>query len=94
MSPRSASRAHIMTAVHDCLRRLDMETIDLLQIHFPDSDTPIEETLRTLDDLVRAGKVRYIGCCNFDAVDVVDAAWTARTFSFLRHPRRSTCALT
>ncbi|MCC6473238.1 MAG: aldo/keto reductase [Burkholderiales bacterium] len=76
---RSASRAHIVPAVNDCLRRLGTETIDLLQIHFPDPGTPIEETLRALDDLVRAGKVRYLGCCNFDAVDVRDAAWTART---------------
>jgi aryl-alcohol dehydrogenase-like predicted oxidoreductase len=76
---RSASRAHIMTAVEQSLRRLDVGEIDLLQIHFPDPSTPIEETLRALDDLVRQGKVRYIGCCNFSAVDVVEAAWTARS---------------
>jgi aryl-alcohol dehydrogenase-like predicted oxidoreductase len=74
-----ASRRYIMPAVDDCLRRLDTGWIDLLQIHFPDASTPIEETLRALDDLVRAGKVRYVGCCNFSAVDVVEAAWTAET---------------
>ncbi len=74
-----ASRRYIMIAVEACLRRLNTDTIDLLQVHFPDPWTPIEETLSALDDLVRAGKVRYVGCCNFSAVDVVEAAWTAKT---------------
>ena len=76
---RSAARHHVIPAVNDCLRRLKTDRIDLLQIHFPDASTPIEETLRALDDLVRAGKVLYIGCCNYSATDVVEAAWTAKT---------------
>jgi aryl-alcohol dehydrogenase-like predicted oxidoreductase len=76
---RTAARSHIMPAVEDCLRRLKIDAIDLLQIHFPDAKTPIEETLRAFDDLVRSGKVRYVGCCNFSAVQVTEAAWTAKT---------------
>ncbi len=75
------SRRHIMPAVDACLKRLGTDTIDLLEIHFPDSDTPIEETLRALDDLVKSGKVRYIGCCNYSAVELVEAAWTAKALN-------------
>ena len=64
---RGASRHHIMQAVEDSLRRLKTDTIDLYQIHVWDEDTPIDETLRALDDLVHAGKVRYIGASNFSA---------------------------
>ncbi|HEY8579803.1 MAG TPA: aldo/keto reductase, partial [Beijerinckiaceae bacterium] len=60
------------------LKRLKTDWIDLYQYHFPDPLTPIDETLRALDDLVRAGKVRYIGCSNMPAWRVVDADWTAR----------------
>lgn len=60
-----SSRQHIIRACEDSLRRLGTEWIDLYQLHYPDSLTPIEETLRALDDLVRSGKVRYIGCSNF-----------------------------
>jgi aryl-alcohol dehydrogenase-like predicted oxidoreductase len=60
-----ASRKHIISACEASLRRLDTDYIDLYQIHCWDSSTPIEETLAALDDLVRAGKVRYIGCSNF-----------------------------
>lgn len=73
------SRRYIMTAVEDSLRRLKTDWIDLYQMHRVDPNTPIEETLRTLDDLVRQGKVRYIGCSNFPAWRMTDAAWTART---------------
>jgi len=73
------SRRYIMQAVEDSLRRLRTDWIDLYQIHAPDPRTPIDETLRALDDLVRQGKVRYIGCSNFPAWQVVDAQWTART---------------
>jgi aryl-alcohol dehydrogenase-like predicted oxidoreductase len=76
---RSTARRYIMPAVDACLKRLDTDCIDLLQIHFPDPSTPIEETLRALDDMVRAGKIRYVGCCNFSAAEVVEAAWTAKT---------------
>lgn len=74
----NGSRSYIMRAVEDSLRRLKTDYIDLYQYHFPDPLTPIEETLRALDDLVRHGKVRYVGCSNFPAWELVDADWTAR----------------
>lgn len=75
---KGASRRYIVRAVEASLRRLRTDWIDLLQQHRPDPLTPIEETLRALDDLVRAGKVRYVGCSNLPAWQVVDACWTAR----------------
>jgi aryl-alcohol dehydrogenase-like predicted oxidoreductase len=75
---RGASRRYIVQAVEDSLKRLRTDWIDLYQLHKPDPDTPIEETLRALDDLVRQGKVRYIGCSNFAGWQIADAAWTAR----------------
>ena len=75
---RGASRRYIMSAVEASLRRLRTDWIDLLQVHRPDPLTPIEETLRALDDLIRQGKVRYIGCSNFAAWQVVEALWTSR----------------
>jgi aryl-alcohol dehydrogenase-like predicted oxidoreductase len=74
------SRRYIMNAVRDSLRRLQTDYIDLYQIHFPDAKTPIDETMRALDDLVRAGDVRYIGCSNFNGWQLVEAQWTARSF--------------
>lgn len=74
----NGSRHYIMKAVEDSLRRLKTDWIDLYQYHFPDPRTPIEETLRALDDLVRQGKVRYIGCSNLPGWQLVDAAWTSR----------------
>jgi aryl-alcohol dehydrogenase-like predicted oxidoreductase len=76
---KGASRRHIMQAVHDSLRRLDTDWIDLYQIHFPDPGTPIDETLRALDDLVHAGDVNYIGCSNFGGWQIVEAQWTCRS---------------
>jgi aryl-alcohol dehydrogenase-like predicted oxidoreductase len=73
-----ASRRYIFEAVDDSLRRLGTDYIDLYQVHFPDVKTPIEETMRALDDVVRAGKVRYIGCSNFSGWGVVEAQWIAR----------------
>ena len=73
------SRRYIFEAVDESLRRLDTDYIDLYQVHFPDRRTPIEETMRALDDVVRAGKVRYIGCSNFDGWQIVEAQWIART---------------
>jgi aryl-alcohol dehydrogenase-like predicted oxidoreductase len=73
------SRRYIMIAVEDSLRRLKTDYIDLYQMHQPDPRTPIEESLRALDDLIRQGKVRYIGCSNFPAWQMAEAAWTART---------------
>lgn len=72
------ARRYIMRAVEDSLRRLKTDWIDLYQLHQPDPRTPIEETLRALDDLVRQGKVRYIGCSNLPGWQVADAQWTAR----------------
>ena len=67
-----------MRAVEGSLRRLRTDHIDLYQLHVPDDVTPIEETLSALTDLVREGKVRYIGCSNFAAWQIADADWTAR----------------
>jgi len=75
---RGASRQYIMSAVEASLKRLETDWIDLYQQHEPDPLTPIEETLRALDDLVRQGKVRYIGCSNFSAWQMVEAQWTAK----------------
>ena len=73
-----ASRNYIVRAVEDSLRRLGTDWIDLYQLHAPDRATPIEETLRALGDLVKAGKVRYVGCSNFAAWEMVDANWIAK----------------
>lgn len=72
------SRAHIIQACEDSLRRLGTDHIDLYQTHWPDDDTPIDETLRAFDDLIRAGKVRYIGCSNIKGWQLVEALLTAR----------------
>lgn len=73
------SRRYIRRAVEASLRRLRTDWIDLYQLHRPDPATPIEETLSALDDLVHAGKVRYVGSSNFTGWQVADAEWTART---------------
>ncbi len=72
------SRWYIMRAVEASLKRLKTDYIDLYQMHNPDPTTPIEETLRALDDLVKAGKVRYIGCSNFLGWQLSEALWTSR----------------
>src|SRR5205807_9238915 len=64
------SRRHILRSVEDSLRRLRTDFIDLYQAHSPDPDTPLEESLRAFDDLVRQGKVRYVGCSNYPAWQV------------------------
>ncbi len=71
------SRRWIMRAVEDSLTRLGTDYIDLYQFHAPDADTPIDETLRALDDLVSQGKVRYIGNSNFTGWQIADADWTS-----------------
>jgi aryl-alcohol dehydrogenase-like predicted oxidoreductase len=73
------SRRYICRAVEASLRRLGTDYIDLYQMHEPDPATPIEESLAALDDLVRAGKVRYLGNSNFAGWQIVDAAWVARS---------------
>jgi len=75
---KGASRRYILLAVEASLRRLQTDWIDLYQVHFPDPLTPMEETLRALDDLIRAGKVRYAGCSNHAAWKVVEARWISR----------------
>jgi aryl-alcohol dehydrogenase-like predicted oxidoreductase len=75
---RGASRRHIVEAAEASLKRLHTDYIDLYQLHRPDADTPIEETLAALDDLVRSGKVRYIGNSNFSGWSIADADWIAR----------------
>ncbi|OYU49227.1 MAG: aldo/keto reductase [Rhizobiales bacterium PAR1] len=72
------SRRYIMQAVEDSLRRLKTDYIDLYQFHRADPRTPIEETLRALDDLVQQGKIRYFGCSNMPSWQVAGAQWTAR----------------
>jgi aryl-alcohol dehydrogenase-like predicted oxidoreductase len=74
-----ASRHRIMRACEDSLKRLRTDRIDLYQIHMQDIDTPEDETLRALDDLVRQGKVLYIGCSNYAAYRLTDSLWTSKT---------------
>jgi len=74
-----ASRLRIVRAVEESLRRLQTDRIDLYQIHMQDIDTPEEETLRALDDLVKAGKVLYLGASNYAAYRLTDSQWIAKT---------------
>lgn len=78
------SRKHILDAVDASLRRLQTDYIDLYQLHGPDPQTPIDETLRAMDDLVRAGKVRYIGCSNFLAYQLCRAIGRSETLGLAR----------
>jgi aryl-alcohol dehydrogenase-like predicted oxidoreductase len=80
---KGGSRKHVMDALEGSLRRLQTDYVDLYQIHQQDPDTPIEETLRALDDAVRDGKVRYIGFSNFDPWRIADAVWAARYSGFV-----------
>lgn len=78
------SRRHIIAQCEASLRRLQTDYIDLYQIHRPQSDIPIDETLRALDDLIRAGKVRYIGTSTFEAWQVVESLWVAKELGLNR----------
>jgi aryl-alcohol dehydrogenase-like predicted oxidoreductase len=71
------SRSYLTRALDASLRRLGTDHVDLYQCHFPDPDTPIEETMATLDGFVKAGKVRYLGCSNFSGGEIVEAQWAA-----------------
>jgi aryl-alcohol dehydrogenase-like predicted oxidoreductase len=82
---RGASRRYILAAAEASLRRLDTDYLDVYQLHQPDPDTPQEETLAALDDLVRAGKVRYLGNSNFSGWQIADADWISRTRSLARY---------
>lgn len=79
-----ANRRHIMDAVQASLRRLRTDYIDLYQVHSFDPTTPIDETLRALDDLVRAGTVRYIGCSNYAAWQLAKALWISDKLNIAR----------
>jgi aryl-alcohol dehydrogenase-like predicted oxidoreductase len=79
------SRRHIMQAVEGSLRRLDTDYIDLYQSHWPDEDTPQEETLRAFDDLVQQGKVRYIGCSNYQANLLTEALRVSKEAGLARY---------
>ncbi|MGA9279548.1 aldo/keto reductase [Ilumatobacter sp.] len=82
---RGASRKHIIGALDASLRRLDTDYLDLFQIHFFDSDTPIDDTLRALDDMVRQGKVRYVGCSNFAAWQLARAIGRSEALGISRY---------
>lgn len=79
------SRAHIVRAVEDSLSRLGTDHIDLYQAHWFDAGTPIEETLRAMDDLVRAGKVRYVGASNYPAWRLMQALWASDAAGIVRY---------
>ena len=78
------SRYHIMRECEESLRRMQTDHIDLYQLHRPDPDIAIDETLRALDDLIRAGKVRYIGTSNFGAWQTVESIWAAKELGLNR----------
>jgi len=79
------SRRHILQAVEDSLQRLGVDYIDLYQVHSFDDNTPIEETLRAMDDLVHQGKVCYIGCSNYPAWRLTEALWTSQVNHLARY---------
>lgn len=79
------SRAHLIRACEDSLRRLDTDFIDLYQTHSFDAETPIDETLRALDDLVHSGKVRYVGASNYPAWRLTKALWTSDKLGLARY---------
>jgi len=81
LQDKGGSRRYIMRAVESSLQALGTDYIDLYQIHAPDPATPLEETLAALSDLVRSGKVRYIGHSNFAGWQIADAEWVARSRS-------------
>ncbi|MBI3361781.1 MAG: aldo/keto reductase [Chloroflexi bacterium] len=79
------TRRWIMRAVEASLRRLQTDYVDLYQTHFPDEATPIEETLRALDDLVHQGKARYVGCSNYRAWQLMQALWVSDKYNLARY---------
>ncbi|GAC1645648.1 MAG: aldo/keto reductase [Herpetosiphon sp.] len=79
------SRHHIIAGIEGSLKRLQTDYVDLYQTHFPDGDTPMEETLRALEDLVRSGKVRYIGCSNHRAWELCKALWISDKHGWSRY---------
>jgi aryl-alcohol dehydrogenase-like predicted oxidoreductase len=81
---RGLSRRHLVQACEASLQRLGTDWIDLYQLHRPDADVPIDETLRALDDLIRGGKLRYIGTSMFAGWKIVEALWAAKEFGLNR----------
>jgi len=79
------SRMHIIHAVEASLRRLQTDYIDLYQAHWTDEETPIEETLRAFDDLVKQGKVRYVGASNYAAWELMQALWVSDQYNLVRY---------
>lgn len=79
------SRHHLIQAAEDSLRRLQTDYIDLYQTHWPDDETPLEETLSALDHLIQAGKVRYVGCSNYPAWLLTKSAWVADVNAITRY---------
>jgi len=84
INKRGSSRFHIIAEVEASLKRLQTDHIDLYQIHRPRTDTPIDETLRALDDLVRSGKVRYIGSSTFSGWQVIESLWVSKELGLNR----------
>lgn len=80
-----SSRFHLIRSVEDSLRRLQTETIDLFQLHGFDAQTPVEETLRALDDLVQAGKIRYTGCSNFCGWQLMKSLAVSERYGWTRY---------
>ena len=81
---RGISRRHIIEACENSLRRLQTDWIDLYQLHRPQSHIPVDESLRALDDLIRAGKVRYVGTSMFPAWRIVESLWVSKEFGLNR----------
>jgi aryl-alcohol dehydrogenase-like predicted oxidoreductase len=79
------SRIHIMQAVEASLKRLQTDYIDLYQTHWSDKSTPIEETLRAMDNLVKQGKIRYVGASNYAAWELMQALWTSDRLEIVRY---------
>ncbi len=79
-----ASRAHLIGALNASLARMQTDYVDLYQLHWPDTETPLEETLRALDDMVTSGKVRYVGVSNFPAWYLMKALWVSDRHNYVR----------
>jgi 1-deoxyxylulose-5-phosphate synthase len=88
MGPRpndgGLSRKHVLAAIDESLRRLGTDYVDLYQVHAPDPETPIDETLRALDSIIQSGKARYIGCSNFQAWQLAGALWSSDRLGLAR----------
>ncbi|MFW6195434.1 MAG: aldo/keto reductase [Chloroflexota bacterium] len=84
MYDRGLSRKAVMKAIDDSLHRLQTDYVDLYQIHWPDPETPLDETLRAFDDILRAGKARYIGCSNFPAYLLAKGHWISAKHNLAR----------